>query len=78
MQQQTTSFDMRATVRAAVEAARAGNHLMRVNDAAKLIIIEHGLNPTQEPEIVDALCRQCIVCGVSIEFQTRESHRQNA
>lgn len=78
MQEQSMSFDMRAAVRAAVDAVRAGNDLMRVNDTAKLIIIENGLNPLQEAEIVDALCRQCIICGVSIEFQGQESHRQPA
>ncbi|HEV7276258.1 MAG TPA: hypothetical protein VGN80_08220 [Devosiaceae bacterium] len=78
MQQQVASFDMGATVRAAVDAARAGNDLMRVNDTARFIIIEHGLDPLQEPEIIEALCRQCIICGVSIEFQAREGNRQPA
>lgn len=72
MQQQAIEFDMRKVVRAAVDAAHAGNDLMRVNDTARLIVIEYGLDPLQESEIVDALCRQCIMCGVSIEFQSRE------
>lgn len=73
--QQDLVFDLSASVRAAVETARAGSGLLRVNDAAQFIILEHGLNPMQQPAIIDALCRQCILSGVSIEFQPRESDR---
>jgi hypothetical protein len=77
-QQQDTNFDLSAAVRAAVDTALAGNGLLRVNDAAHFIIVEHGLSPLEQPAIIDALCRQCIRCGVSIEFQTNESNGQLA
>lgn len=78
MLQQKIEFDLQRAVRAAVDAVHAGNDLMRVNDAAKLIVIEYGLDPLQEAMIIDALCRQCIRCGVSIEFQSREGQHQLA
>lgn len=72
MYQQDSSFDISAAVGEAVNAAHAGNGLLRVNDAAQSIILEHGLSQQQQPEIIDALCRQCIHSGVSIEFQPRQ------
>ena len=76
MQQQDPASKMQEVVRAAVAKVHAGSDLMRVNDAARLIIIEYGLEPLQEAAIVDALCRECIMRGVSIEFQARESQHQ--
>lgn len=77
-QQPDTNFDLSVAVREAVDTALAGNGLMRVNDAAYFMILEHGLSPLQQPAIIDALCRQCIRHGVSIEFQARETNRQIA
>jgi hypothetical protein len=76
--QRTSSFDFSVAVQAAVDAARAGSGLLRVNDAANLIIMEHGLAPQQQPEVIDALCQQCIRQGISIEFQAREAEGLHA
>lgn len=78
MHQQDISFDLSASIRKAVETARAGSGLLRVNDAAQFIILEHGLSELQRSEIMDALCHQCIRCGVSIEFQPQASDTQPA
>jgi hypothetical protein len=73
--QSGTTFDLSTAVREAVERTRAGSGLMRVGEAADIIISQHGLSPLRQPEIVDALCRQCIRYGVSIEFQRQHEEQ---
>lgn len=76
--QQNSDFDIQAATRVAVEAARAGNGVMRVHEAAHFIILEHGLSAQQQPAIIDALCHQCIRDGISIDFHATDIDRQFA
>ncbi len=70
MQRARTKTTLSRSVQAAVESAKHSGGVLRVKDAAKLIVAEHHCSVESTGMIMDALCAQGIRSGLAIEFQS--------